>query len=99
MQTTRYGKLPKRVVVELSVEISLPSDAHTHGNVGVGAERNTLFARLAQDMVHTDKEVVAFRMDVQYITHACRETVYGKIDAAVEPLQWLPVCTQSPFSP
>ena len=76
-----------------------PCNAHTHCDAGIRTERYAFLARLAKDMIHTDEEIIALRMDVENITHTCRETVYSEVHTAVEPLQRLPVGTQSAFSP
>ena len=83
----------------ISCVFGLPCDAHTHCDVGVGAERNELLAGLAQYVVHADEEVVAPRMDVQHVAHACREAVHCEAHASVEPFQRLPVGAQSALGP
>ena len=83
----------------ISCVFGLPCDAHTHCDVGVGAERDTFLAGLAKDVVHADEEVVALRMDVHHISHACSKAACRKADASVKPLEGFPVGAQSALGP
>lgn len=101
MQKTRG--CPERIRSSLYYFIvskkSLPRNAHAKRKACIRAERNALLAVLAEDMVHSDKEVIAFGMNVEHPAHACCEAVDSKVYAAVEPAQRSPVGADASFCP
>ena len=65
----------------------------------VRAKRYKLLACLAEDVVHTHKDVHTLRVNVQYPAAACGEAVYGKVHTTVNPLQRSNVGAQAALSP
>ena len=77
----------------------LPRHVKAHVYAGVRAERYALFALLAQQVVHAYEEVHAFGVEVNNPSQAGGEAVYGKVYAAINPLQRSHVGADTSFSP
>lgn len=93
------GTNPKQPLLFIVSKKSLPRNAHAKRKACIRAERNALLAGLAEDMVHSDKEVITLGMNVEHPAHACCEAVDSKVYAAVEPAQRSPVGADASFCP
>ena len=76
-----------------------PCDIHTHVEAYVRIERNHRSAGLAKQVVHANEEVEARGVNIEYPAHRGAERACGKVDAAIEPVQWLVVGTETTFAP
>ena len=74
-------------------------DVHAHAQRGVAAQRDHLFADLADEVVHAEEDVETLGMDIDDPSHAGGERVGGQVHAAVEPVEWFPVGTEAAFCP
>ena len=77
----------------------LPCNAHSQRHTCIGAEWDSILVGLTENVVHSDKEVIVFGVDVEYPSHACREVIHSKAHATIQPGKRLVVGTQTSLGP
>ena len=75
--------------------IRLPSNVETNRYAGIGTQWNHLFAELTHEMIHSDKEIEAFGVDVYNPSQTCCIAIHGNAGSTTQPFQWFDVATQS----
>ena len=79
--------------------MTLECHVHTQVDIHVRLEGHTLLSLFTHDVVHTDEDVCTYGMDVQNPTSTGSEVADSHVDTTIEPLQWLPVGTQTTLGP